>query len=77
MDITDNNNTNEKNKNGCLSPDPDHHTLYSQGAVLCSSVPPSPFPLHVPPQTRESANGRDVTQGAKICLTSTSTLRVS
>ena len=47
MDITDNNNTNEKNKNGCLSPDPDHHTLYSQGAVLCTSVPPPHF-LYTP-----------------------------
>jgi len=35
MDITDNNNTNEKNKNGCLSPDPDHHTLYSQDTGVC------------------------------------------
>ena len=32
-DITpDNNNTNEKNKNGTVSPDPDNHTLYSHGA---------------------------------------------
>ena len=28
----DNNNTNEKNKNGTVSPDPDGHTLYSHGA---------------------------------------------
>ena len=31
MDISDNNNTNEKNKNGCVSPDLEQHTLYSQG----------------------------------------------
>ena len=31
MDISDNNNTNEKNKNGCITPDLDQHTLYSQG----------------------------------------------
>ena len=31
MEISDNNNTNEKNKNGCVSPDLDQHTLYSQG----------------------------------------------
>lgn len=32
-DLTpDNNNTNEKNKNGTISPDPDNHTLYSHGA---------------------------------------------
>ena len=31
MEISDNNNTNEKNKNGCITPDLDQHTLYSQG----------------------------------------------
>lgn len=30
----DNNNTNEKNKNGDLSPEPDTHTLYSHGGWM-------------------------------------------
>jgi len=35
MDISDNNNTNEKNKNGCITPDLDQHTLYSQDTGVC------------------------------------------
>lgn len=59
MDITDNNNTNEKNKNGCVTPDPDSHTLYSQG--LCP--PPHLLDVTPAPQTWECASGRAATPG--------------
>ena len=72
MEISDNNNTNEKNKNGCVSPDLDQHTLYSQGEFQFLST----F-LTTTAQTRESANGPGVTRGVKTWQSSASTSQVS
>ena len=75
MDISDNNNTNEKNKNGCVSPDLDQHTLYSQGEFYFL------FPFHIAHttigQTRECANGPGVMPGVKTWQSSASTSQVS
>ena len=75
MDISDNNNTNEKNKNGCVSPDLDQHTLYSQGEFYFL------FLSHIAHttigQTRECANGPGVMPGVKTWQSSASTSQVS